>query len=264
MTFEEFKEERLMAPQNCSATNNLKIKESVKSLGAPDSYEWNNFNMVTPVKNQGACGSCWTFSTIGSMESHWNILGKGRNITFAEQQLVDCAGDFDNHGCQGGLPSHAFEYIKHAGGLESDITYPYTAKNGQCVFRPDISVGYVRYGSYNITQGDEKEMAERLYNAGPVSLTYQVIAGFKDYKSGVYSANNCGKTTKDVNHAVLATGYGTENGVKFWNIKNSWGAGWGNQGYFKMQRDVNMCASAQCNSYPLIDRASMDQLEVKA
>ena len=264
MTFEEFKEERLMAPQNCSATNNLRVKESVKKLGAPDSYEWNNFNMVTPVKNQGACGSCWTFSTVGSMESHWNILGKGRNITFAEQQLVDCAGDFDNHGCQGGLPSHAFEYIKHAGGLESDVTYPYTAKNGQCVFRPDISVGYVRYGSYNITQGDEKEMAERLYNAGPVSLTYQVIAGFKDYKSGVYTSDHCGKTTKDVNHAVLATGYGTENGVKFWNMKNSWGTGWGNQGYFKMQRDVNMCASAQCNSYPLIDRASMDQLEVKA
>ena len=208
MTFEEFKEERLMTPQNCSATNNYKVKESVKSLEAPDAYEWNNFNMVTPVKNQGACGSCWTFSTVGSMESHWNILGKGRNITFAEQQLVDCAGDFDNHGCQGGLPSHAFEYIKHAGGLESDVTYPYTAKNGQCVFRPDISVGYVRYGSYNITQGDEKEMAERLYSAGPVSLTYQVISGFKDYKSGVYTSDHCGKTTRDVNHAVLATGYG--------------------------------------------------------
>ena len=73
--------------------------------------------MVSPVKNQGSCGSCWTFSTVGSLEAHWNILGKGKNVTFAEQQLVDCAGDFDNHGCQGGLPSHAFEYIRYAKGI---------------------------------------------------------------------------------------------------------------------------------------------------
>lgn len=264
MTFEEFEAERLMAPQECSATNTYKVKESLKVSSVPSSYEWNNFNMVTPVKNQGACGSCWTFSTVGSMESHWNILGKGRNLTFSEQQLVDCAGDFDNHGCNGGLPSHAFEYIKHAGGLESDVTYPYTAKDGKCVFRPDISVGYVRYGSFNVTQGDENEMAERLYNAGPVSLTYQVIAGFKDYKTGVYTSDHCGKTTKDVNHAVLATGFGEEDGKKFWNIKNSWGTGWGNSGYFKMERGANMCACGQCNAYPLIDRASVDQLESTA
>ena len=97
-----------MAPQDdCSATNSFKAKPTnVKAI--PDSYEWNNFGMVSPVKNQGSCGSCWTFSTGGSLESFWNILGKGKNVTFAEQQLVDCAGDFDNHGCQGGLPSHAF------------------------------------------------------------------------------------------------------------------------------------------------------------
>jgi cathepsin H len=216
--------------------------------------------MVSPVKNQGSCGSCWTFSTIGSLESHWNILGKGKNITFSEQQLVDCAGDFDNHGCKGGLPSHAFEYIKHAGGIESDVTYPYTAKDGQCVFRRQIAVGYVRNGAYNITQGDEVELADRLYNAGPIAVSFQVIAGFKSYTTGVYTASNCGTTTQDVNHAVLATGYGSENGVKFWNIKNSWGANWGNAGYFKMERGTNMCAIAQCNSYPLIDNSGLKDL----
>jgi cathepsin H len=108
MTFEEFKENRLMAPQNCSATSTLQIKPEIKLKAIPDSYEWNDIGMVSPVKNQGSCGSCWTFSTVGSLESHWNILGKGRNLTFSEQQLVDCAGDFDNHGCNGGLPSHAF------------------------------------------------------------------------------------------------------------------------------------------------------------
>jgi cathepsin H len=89
------------------------------------------------------------------MESHWNILGKGNNITFSEQQLVDCAYDFDNHGCNGGLPSQAFEYIKYNVGLELSIFYPYTAKTGPvCLHRPDLSVGYCKFGSYNITQGD--------------------------------------------------------------------------------------------------------------
>lgn len=116
--------------------------------------------MVSPVKNQGSCGSCWTFSTVGALEAFWNILGKGRNVTFAEQQLLDCAGDFENYGCLGGLPSHAFEYIKYAGGIESGLTYPYKGTDDQpCVYRPNLAVGYVRFGSYNITQGDEQELA---------------------------------------------------------------------------------------------------------
>lgn len=217
--------------------------------------------MVSPVKNQANCGSCWTFSTVGSLEAFWNIQAKGKNLTFSEQQLVDCGGDFDNYGCNGGLPSHAFEYIKHAGGIESEVTYPYTAKDGQCNFRKALSVAYVNYGSYNITQNDEVELADRLYNAGPIAVSFQVINGFNRYVSGVYSANNCGTTNMDVNHAVLATGYGTESGKKYWNVKNSWGETWGDHGYFKIERDVNMCAIAQCNSYPLIDSSSMKDFE---
>lgn len=261
LTFEQFAAMRLMAPQNCSATYNLKVSDKYKQLGAPLSFEWNNYGVVSPVKNQGSCGSCWTFSTVGALESHWNILGKGKNVTFSEQQLVDCAGDFDNHGCKGGLPSHAFEYIKYAPGIESDKTYIYTAKDGTCVFKPAQAVGYVKWGSYNITQGDEKELMERLYVAGPVSVSFQVITGFKNYAGGVYSVDNCGKGTQDINHAVLATGYGEENGKKFWNVKNSWGATWGVNGYFKIERDANMCAISQCNSYPLIDRPANQGLE---
>jgi len=262
LTFQEFSGLKLMAPQECSATErNLKVSDKFKNLEIPASYEWNQFGVVTPVKNQASCGSCWAFSTVGAIESHWNILGKGRNLTFSEQQLVDCAGDFDNHGCKGGLPSQAFEYVKYASGLETDLTYPYTAKDGSCVFRPQIAVAYVKYGSYNITEGDEKELAERLYAAGPIAVSFQVIAGFKNYVSGVYKVDNCGKTTMDINHAVLATGYGVENGVKFWNVKNSWGETWGNKGYFKIERETNMCAISQCNAYPLIDRPSLQGLE---
>jgi len=122
-------------------------------------------------------------------------------------------------------------------------------------------VGYVKYGSYNITEGDENELAERLYSVGPIAVSFEVIDGFQFYKTGVYSAPNCGTTTQDVNHAVVATGYGTENGKKFWNIKNSWSTQWGVNGYFKLERGTNMCAISQCNAYPLIDSMGMVGVE---
>ena len=225
-------------------------------MSIPASYDWVEKGKVTPVKNQGNCGSCWTFSTVGAMESHWNILEKGKNETFSEQQLVDCAGAYNNHGCNGGLPSQAFEYISSTKGLQYDKDYTYKAKNGKCVYNQEKAVAYVKYGSYNITQGDEKELAAKLFEVGPVSVAFDVITGFQRYHSGVYTSKVCGKTAKSVNHAVLATGYGIENNLKFWNVKNSWGASWGNHGYFKIEREANMCAISQCNSFPQIDSSS--------
>jgi len=263
LTFEEFAGIRLMAPQNCSATHHLRIAEKARNDAIPDSYDWVSSGVVTAVKNQGSCGSCWTFSTVGAMESHWNILGKGKNLTFSEQQLVDCAHAFNNHGCNGGLPSQAFEYIRSIpSGLESDKTYPYTGKDGKCVYRPNNGIAYAKYGSYNITQGSETELAERLYSVGPMAISFEVISGFQNYKSGVYTTTKCGKTSKDINHAVLATGYGNDAGHKFWNVKNSWGPSWGEKGFFRIEKDVNMCAIAECNSYPLIDKPASDYVEV--
>ena len=89
-----------------------------------------------------------------------------------------------------------------------------------------------------------------LYYIGPVSVCYEVVSGFSDYKSGVYTSTSCGSTEMDVNHAVLAVGFGEEDGQKYWLVKNSWGRTWGDQGYFKIARGVNMCAIAVCNSYP--------------
>lgn len=97
----------------------------------PDAWDWTNHGGVSPVKDQGSCGSCWTFSTVGCLESA-HLINYYTLTTYSEQQLVDCAGAFDNHGCNGGLPSHAFEYIYYQGGIESDITYPYTATDGSC------------------------------------------------------------------------------------------------------------------------------------
>lgn len=92
-------------------------------------FDWRHFGRVSPVKDQGHCGSCWTFSTVGALEAHTMIRYQGHWASLSEQQLVDCAGDFDNHGCEGGLPSHAFEYIMHAGGISTEDDYPYFAKD---------------------------------------------------------------------------------------------------------------------------------------
>lgn len=128
MTDEEFFDYyNIKAEQNCSATNRKSFGNSNANI--PTEWDWRTFGVVSPVKNQGKCGSCWTFSTVGCVESHYLLkYGSFRNLS--EQQLVDCAGDYDNHGCSGGLPSHAFEYIKDNGGLALETTYPYKAANG--------------------------------------------------------------------------------------------------------------------------------------
>lgn len=152
----------------------------------------------------------------------------------SEQQLVDCAGDYDNYGCSGGLPSHAFQYIYDIGGLETEVDYPYTAVNGTCAFdKSKVSVG-ISGGSVNITQGDENELLYGVFEHGPVSIAYEVVDGFKAYLSGVYTSSVCKNTPDDVNHAVVAVGFGHQDGLDYWIVKNSWGKAWGDNGFFKI------------------------------
>ena len=237
--------------QNCSATDQRQsVKKNVKFEDLPSTWDWRTVGGVSPVKNQGSCGSCWTFSTVGCLEAH-SLIKYGTFDSLAEQQLVDCAGDFDNHGCNGGLPSHAFEYISHAGGISTETDYPYFAKDRPCTVESSTFALSVEGGSVNITEGDETELLHAIFENGPVSIAFQVVDGFRDYASGVYTSDVCKNGSGDVNHAVLAVGYGTENGMDYWLVKNSWGATWGDEGYFKIQRNVNMCGVAECNSYPV-------------
>jgi len=132
----------------------------------------------------------------------------------------------------------------------SETNYPYMAVNQTCAFNASqISVG-VSGGSVNITQGDENELLHAVFEHGPVSIAYQVVDGFRDYKSGVYYSTVCNNTSDDVNHAVVAVGFGHQDGMDYWIVKNSWGAAWGDHGFFKIQRGVNMCGVSNCNSYP--------------
>lgn len=188
MDWAEFKRSVLMTPQNCSATRRAHAPASsavrhVKRLTAPPAIDWRDYSALNAVKNQASCGSCWTFSTSGCLESHV-FLKTGSMPNISEQQLVDCAGAFNNNGCNGGLPSQAYEYIRYAGGIDSEAAYPYVAKTGpQCLFKGAGVVAKVQQ-VVNITEKDEAELEDAVGTVGPVSIAFEVAEDFRLYKSG--------------------------------------------------------------------------------
>jgi cathepsin H len=261
-TWEEFQSKYLMAqdPQaKCSATGSGPLKEQLKHEHEPKSQDWREKGIVSPVKNQGHCGSCWTFSTTGALEASY-ALEFGSILSLSEQQLVDCAQGFDNAGCSGGLPSHAFEYVRYNGGLDLEVAYPYKGEDGKhCLYKPDAAAVFVK-DVVNITEGDEKMLKAAVGVVKPVSVAFQVVSDFRFYKNGTYTSKECKKGPDTVNHAVLAVGYHHDH---YWIIKNSWGPEWGMGGYFQMGPiGENMCGVATCSSYPVLENPKTDRLSV--
>ena len=252
LSWEEFRSTVLMHGQNCSATHERTLWKPPLDKLLPIRIDWRNVGALNAVKNQGKCGSCWTFSTTGSHEAH-HFLRYGVMRNLSEQQLVDCAGAFDNHGCNGGLPSQAFEYLMSAGGHESEDAYPYTAATATtCSFassRVEAKVASV----VNITAYDESELMQAVGLVGPVSIAFDVSSDFRHYAGGVYDGE-CKASPSEVNHAVVAVGYDDEApGLgAHWIIRNSWGVRWGIDGYFKMRKGVNKCGISDCASYPIV------------
>lgn len=255
LTWEEFKTQigLATAPQNCSATHSNHKKSGV-SIPDDDEVDWTKKGVVTPVKNQGSCGSCWTFSTTGAIESAFAIK-TGQLVSLSEQQLVDCAGAFNNFGCNGGLPSQAFQYVIYNGGIDTETAYPYEGRDGRCRYLNDTkSIGAKLTNEVNVTALDETELTDAIKNQGPVSICYEVVSDFRFYTGGVYESTQCKNGPQDVNHAVLAVGYGvdTASSKPYYLVKNSWGRSFGIDGYFKIVRGKNMCGLATCASYPIV------------
>lgn len=262
-TIEEFKQKLLGVRANVTSmreASTYTFMRLPKDVKVPDSVDWRTEGIVTDVKNQGECGSCWSFSTTGSLEgAHARLAGK--LVSLSEQQLVDCSSKFGNNGCNGGLMDNAFEYIKENGGIETEGDYPYKAKDNKCHY-DKTKIAATCTGFVDIPTGDEEALKEAVATIGPVSIAIDATQEkFMLYREGVFVDNTCSNGQDDLDHGVLTVGYGTTNGTRtgekgptdFWIVKNSWGAHWGELGYIRMARNLkNMCGIATAASYPLV------------
>jgi len=220
----------------------------------PDSWDWREHGAVTPVKNQGQCGSCWSFSASGAMEGAWAIKTTDI-ISISEQQLVDCSKKYGNLGCKGGFMDNAFQYAID-NGMCSEESYPYTSgvtkTGGSCVdCKPVVSIK----GCSDVPPNNQVALKEAVALIGPISIALDAETKlFQSYKSGVITSESCGT---NLDHGVLIVGYGEEDGIKYWLVKNSWGASWGDAGYIKISRsesknDAGICGIAMQPSFPII------------
>lgn len=201
----------------------------------PESMDWNKLGYVAPAEYQGACGSCYAFATVALVESYYAIKNNLTNkvVKLSEQQIVDCSKSFGNHGCLGGLFENTFDYLISSG-LEREAIYPYKTQEGKCQFKK--SAALAKISGYRRLGDDEVLIRDTVARTGPVAIAIQACGSLENYMGGIYEDQECGRKNVVLNHAVVITGYGTENGRDYWIVKNSWGHWWGEKGFFRIRR----------------------------
>jgi KDEL-tailed cysteine endopeptidase len=247
LTGEEFKA-RYASGYRAKEKRSVNVNNALKLTTAlPASVDWEAAGAVTPVKNQGQCGSCWAFSTTGAVESI-TFLKTGSLPSLSEQQLVDCSGAEGNQGCNGGLMDYAFQYIIDNNGIGSEASYPYQGTDGTCKTVPSVAT----ITSYTDVPADSDTALMTAIVTQPVSVAVEADqSSFQFYTSGVMTAA-CGTA---LDHGILAVGYGTSTS-DYYKVKNSWGASWGDNGYIFLGRGsqynggAGQCGILMDSSYP--------------
>jgi KDEL-tailed cysteine endopeptidase len=218
----------------------------------PTSVDWSAKGAVTPIKNQEQCGSCWAFSTTGSVEGAW-FIAKGSLVSLSEQQLVDCSTAEGNQGCNGGLMDDAFQYIIDNKGITTEAAYPYTATGPNTCEASGKPVAATLSGFKDVPANSEVALETAIVQQ-PVSVAVEADQSVFQFYSGGVMDSTCGT---QLDHGVLAVGYGTDAGKEYYKVKNSWGADWGEKGYIRLGRGAKFNPSGQCGiqmmaSYPVV------------
>ena len=244
LTKQEFAKTYLNLNYDAMAVANFDPYVVKVSNAAPASYDWRDYNRVSPVKDQGSCGSCWAFSTVANLEGLY-AAKKGTIKTFSEQMLVDC--DTSDSGCNGGLMEYAFTWLKKNGGIMYEADYAYkgvksTCKSDSSKYADFKITGYKKLGSSYSTWSpvDEDEIRDFLLETGPLAVALNADP-LQTYSSGILDVTSTRCPTSGINHAVTMVGYGVENNVNYWIVKNSWGTSWGERGYFRIRRGNGTC-----------------------
>ncbi|GAU43703.1 hypothetical protein TSUD_254320 [Trifolium subterraneum] len=212
----------------------------------PATVDWRKHGAVTPIKHQGNCGSCWAFSAVAAIEGIQQI-SNGKLVSLSVQQLVDCVG----RGCRGGNNYDSFKFISKKGRIATEANYPYTGVKGKC---KKARYGGVKITSYEQVPSNSEDSLLKAVANQPVAVAIDTSGLFELYSSGIFTGE-CGT---NLIHAVTIVGYGTSNdGIKYWLVKNSWGTEWGEQGYIRIKRDIDakegLCGIAKNAWYPTIN-----------
>lgn len=252
MTFKEFSEAnkvKVVTPDNVPF--HPETFKTDYNVDIPTSFDWREFGAVDKLKDQEKCGSCYAMATLDSLESQI-FIKTGKSVTLSVQEVIDCAGEYETWGCEGGINFRVLDYVKDNGGISSADSYSYKGIHGKCARSEYPKIPLALKGFGEVETNDEELLKHAVVKVGPIIVSIDIDhESFMRYSTGVYNDPDCSRKS---NHAVLLVGYGNENNQDYWLIKNSFGETWGEFGYMRLARNSDShCGIAGEPIYPLVN-----------